>query len=71
MNCPYCGEEMEAGTIQSNGSTLLFAVREYAFLKLARDGDVQLARGFDSSVSADRCPACKKNMIDYSTLGHE
>ena len=64
MNCPYCGEEMEAGTIQSNGSTLLFAVREYAFLKLARDGDVQLARGFDSSVSADRCPACKIIMID-------
>ena len=69
MNCPYCGEEMEAGTIQSNGSTLLFAVREYAFLKLARDGDVQLARGFDSSVPADRCPACKKIIIDYSMLG--
>ena len=65
----HCGEEMEAGTIQSNGSTLLFAVNEYVFLKLARDGDVQLARGFDSSVSAERCPACKKIIIDYSMLG--
>ena len=71
MKCPYCDKVMEAGTIQSNGSTLLFSVKEYAFLKLAHDGDVQLARGFDSSVSADRCPTCKIIMIDYSTLGNE
>lgn len=65
MNCPYCEAEMEKGSIQSNGSTLLFSVKEHSFLKLASNGDVQLARGLNSSVSAYHCPICKKIIVDY------
>lgn len=68
MNCPYCGKEMEKGSILSNGSSLLFSVRAHPFLKLAGKGDVPLARGLDAEVSAYHCPACRKIMIDYASL---
>lgn len=66
MNCPFCGAEMQTGRIQSNGSTLLFSVKEHSFLKLARNGDVQLARELNASVPAYHCPSCKKIVVDYS-----
>lgn len=65
MKCPYCGEEMERGSIQSNGSTLIFSTREHPFCKLAGKDDVQLARGLDAEAEAHRCQSCKKILIDY------
>ncbi len=66
MKCPYCQTDLQSGTIQSNGSTLLFSVKDHLFLKLARGDDVQLARGLDPSVPAYHCPMCKKIIVDYS-----
>ena len=65
MICPYCGKEMEKGKIQTNGSTMLFSVNDYAFLKVARAKDVQLAKGYNSNVEAYNCPECKKIVIEY------
>lgn len=67
MKCPYCNAEMEKGKIQSNASTLFFAVKEHSFLKLAGEGEVQLARGLNSCVVAYHCPGCKKIVVDYAS----
>lgn len=66
MKCPYCGGEMEKGSIQSNGSTLIFSTKEHPFIKLARQDDVQLARGLNAEAEAHRCKGCKKLVIDYA-----
>lgn len=62
---------MKTGKVQSNGSSLLFSEKDHIFLKLARDGDVQLARGLNANVLAFHCPNCKKIMIDHSMLHAE
>ena len=65
MKCPYCKKKMEFGTIQSNGPSLLFSVRRHRFLIMARDNDVQLAKGwYTANVPAFHCPTCKKIIID-------
>ena len=68
MNCPYCGEEMERGVIQSNYE--LNWKHKKHFLKSAEyhDGAVVLSERAPpkgSAAAAFLCRKCEKVIIDY------
>lgn len=68
MMCPYCGVEMIPGKIKSNGSAMLFTVRENPVLLWERqEGEVQFSREINPEIEAHHCPACRKVIVDYSS----
>ena len=71
MYCPYCGEEMEKGLIQSpHELAWVKGEKKHLFSRAAfYDGSVILSelsvtRG--SAVTAYLCRICEKVLIDYS-----
>ena len=70
IKCPYCGETMSSGFVQSPGHYHLFFTKKPKKLWLVpqtSDGDITLGRGFLSvTCKALMCPKCKKVIIDYS-----
>ena len=68
MNCPYCGEEMEKGLIES--SEPINFLREVRFLNQpkAGKGEFNLAKpslGGRAAVQVWLCRDCRKIVIDY------
>lgn len=70
--CPYCGQEMTPGVIQSRSSVYWSreadSVAAFSFLN---DGSIPLADQGGSALSgaaapAYNCPRCKKILLDYS-----
>lgn len=71
MKCPYCGEEMEKGFIQSPQEISWLKGEKRPLLGRAafHDGSVilsELSMLKGSAVTAYLCRACKKVLIDYS-----
>ena len=69
MKCPFCGGEMEAGMIQSNGSGLIWTNKKHHISVLAdpSKGEVQLDHAFNSTtVAANICRSCKRIIAEYS-----
>ncbi len=70
MNCPYCGNEMEAGVIQSGQEiSWLPGIKRRVFGRAEfHRGAVELSRmSFvrGSAVVAHLCRDCEKIVIDY------
>jgi len=70
MNCPYCGEEMKAGLIQSGGELNWFPGKHRKIFGrgFLHEGSVVLSElSFlkGSACVAYNCPQCKKILIDY------
>jgi hypothetical protein len=68
MKCPFCGDEMEAGFVQSNGSALIWTNKKHRFSILADSskGEIQLDHVFNSaSITASICRKCKKIIAEY------
>lgn len=67
MICPYCGEKMEHGYIQSGDCFDVFFTKKKSKLASAL-GITQLTTGntLGVFVEAYKCEACKKIVIDYS-----
>lgn len=69
MLCPYCGNKMEKGVIQS-GNELNWAERRHFFnraefhKKSVLLGELDFLRG--TAVEAWLCRGCQKVIIDYS-----
>ena len=71
MNCPYCGDDMEKGIIQSAQEIAWQRKRHILGAFWLHDGSVVLSplsffRG--SAVAAYLCRECKKIVIDYSDI---
>ena len=71
MKCPYCGNEMEEGIIQSSHEIAwIKGSKRHAFSRADfHEGSVvlsQLSFLKGSAVTAFLCRACEKVIIDYS-----
>lgn len=67
--CPFCGNEMEIGFIQSNGSGLIWTNKKHHISVRADSskGEIQLDHAFNStSITANICRLCKKIIAEYS-----
>ena len=68
MKCPFCGNEMENGLIQSNGSSLIWTNKKHYISVIADSskGEIQLDHAFNStSTGANMCRVCKKIIAAY------
>ena len=72
MKCPFCGEEMTPGVIQSRSrvywsreadSVAALSVLDDGAFPLANQGGATLG---GASAPAYNCPRCKKIILDYS-----
>ena len=68
MNCPYCGNEMTRGWVESAGRVLFTTTKkESGFLFKAKEDVVLTTNNFiDPSCIAYHCGTCKKVVIDYA-----
>lgn len=67
MKCPYCGEEMAEGRVNSGRDAAFWepktkGAREWMTRRLAQR--VQLTQGFFNHGAAWYCPACGKIVIE-------
>lgn len=62
MKCPYCNSEMEKGYIQSNDGLGWNRKKRLLAIFSASVADQELGR----CLTAYRCEACEKIVIDYS-----
>lgn len=69
MNCPYCGNEMVKGFVQSSRA-FFFAVEPHGILYKPnrKKGEFCLSsHNFTNPIcAAYHCPACKKVLLDYA-----
>lgn len=68
MKCPYCGEEMEQGVIQSPHEIAWKNKRSYIGTAKFHKGSIilsKLAIFEGSAVTANCCHKCEKIIIDY------
>lgn len=66
MLCPYCGEAMDKGLVQS-ARDILWAVekKKMFFLSSESKGDISIAKGGNGSVKESYlCRKCNKIIID-------
>ena len=67
MVCPYCGEEMQKGFLQSTGGGAAYWTEKLkAFSTLFNPdiiGEHDWIHGF--SIPASRCTKCRKIILDY------
>ena len=71
MECPFCGAEMEAGSVLSS-QTLLWTPYEDSKVSIRfwkRKGEYFLNRTplGNAKLSGFRCPQCRKLILDYKT----
>ena len=67
MNCPYCGNEMSKGWVQSARRVLFTTTKKESGFLFKAKGDVVLTTNnfIDPSCIAYHCGTCKKVVIDY------
>ena len=77
MKCPYCGDEMELGSIESTMTTRRGGLewlpenREKGFQELVnilKGKSKSVSLSFFGGVKAYRCEKCKKIIIDESAI---
>ena len=72
MECPFCGQEMEAGFLQSTGGGAVFwTEKPKAFSTLLNPdiiGEHDWIHGF--SAPALRCTVCRKIIVAYEKSYH-
>ena len=70
MNCPYCGNEMTGGWVQSARRVLFTTTKkESGFLFKTKSDVVLTTNNFtDPSCIAYLCGTCKKVVIDYAEM---
>ena len=68
MNCPYCGNEMTRGWVQSARKVLFTTTKKEGGFLINNKNDVVLtANNFvNPSCIAYLCGTCKKVVIDYA-----
>ena len=68
MNCPYCGNEMARGWVQSARRVLFTTTKNESGFVFKDKSDVVLtANNFvNPTCIAYHCGACKKVVIDYA-----
>lgn len=68
MNCPYCGNEMTRGWVQSARKVLFTTTKKEGGFFINNKKDVVLtANNFvNPTCIAYHCGACKKVVIDYA-----
>ena len=72
MNCPFCGQEMEQGFVQS-GTRILWTKKIHKISLLPKDGDVLLLKSVlrPSAIPACICKVCKKIVMDYAEVSDD
>ncbi|WP_315120807.1 PF20097 family protein [uncultured Clostridium sp.] len=68
MKCPYCGEEMEQGVIQSPHEISWKNKKSYIGRAKFHEGSIILSKLYmlqGSAVIANCCRKCEKIIIDY------
>lgn len=67
MNCPYCGNEMTRGWVQSARRVLFTTIKNESGFLFKAKGDIVLTTNnfIDPSCIAYHCGTCKKVVIDY------
>ncbi len=66
--CPYCGNEMEKGLLQTGGNNMIWDVKEHSLLVLPSKEGVKLAyRPMGCAVVENVycCKNCKRIMLQY------
>ena len=66
MRCPFCGDLMEKGFIQS-GNLMVWVKKKHHISLLPREGEVILDRNYwsGSTIPANICKQCKKVIAEY------
>ena len=66
MRCPFCGDPMEKGFIQS-GNLMVWVKKKHRISLLPREGEVILDRNYwsGSTIPAHICKHCKKVIAEY------
>lgn len=66
MRCPFCGNPMEKGFIQS-GNLMVWVKKKHHISLLPREGEVVLDRNYWSgaTIPAHICKQCKKVIAEY------
>ena len=72
MQCPFCGETMEKGLIQS-GNLLVWVKKKHWLSLLPKDDEVLLDKNYvtGASIPAWICKNCKKVIGEYTELKGE
>ena len=67
MRCPFCGEDMEKGLLQS-GNLIVWVKKKHYLSLLPRDGEVILDRNYltGATVPSWICKKCKKVISEYT-----
>lgn len=67
MKCPFCGEEMKCGYLQS-GRPFFWSEEKSSLFFMAGQNDVAVSEGFWNGCYAesDYCPNCKKIITSVS-----
>ena len=67
MRCPFCGNDMEKGLLQS-GNMIVWVKKKHYLSLLPRDGEVVLDRNYltGASVPSWICKECKKVISEYT-----
>lgn len=68
MNCPYCGNEMVKGWVQSSGRVLFKTAQSESGFVFKAKGDVVLTVNnfVNPACIAYHCDTCRKVVIDYA-----
>ena len=70
MNCPYCGNEMESGYVQSRDGIIYTAKEKTSPFPswFIGKNDIRLTHGLTAPTTccAQRCSTCRKVIIEYS-----
>ncbi len=66
MRCPFCGNGMEAGYVQS-GNLMVWVKKKHYVSLLPKEGEVLLDRNYLSGaiIPAHICKQCKKVIAEY------
>ena len=69
MKCPYCGNEMERGSLFSEGYNITLTPDLFRLTSFPGERDVCLAKGSlflrRAETPAELCRACRKVIVDY------
>ena len=67
MECPFCGQELETGFLQSNGGSAVYWAKKPKMFSTLLNPDIigehDWLHGF--SAPASRCTQCRKIIINY------
>ena len=68
MKCPFCGNEMGYGLLQSGGKVLVWVKKKHYWSLNPKEGEVLLDKNYltGAAVPAWICRVCKRVIAEYS-----